>query len=288
LPILGLVLFGYILHNLDIGRALTLVLHADPVLFSLGMAMVVLLLPIKAVRHYFILKNQGISIAFTPAATIFFKSAFWGFLSPGRLGEFSKVIYLDGYSASKRKSAASVLIDRVLDLTCLFVLLPISALLADAPGRDTVVLLSCLALMAGGGAMVAMRQAFKTRRSGILALLGDVTEELWQLKNKAFLLLFTLLGWLFYYAGMHIAALSIGVNAGAAFIVFCATSSNLMAVVPVSVAGIGTRDALLIYLFRTASFSDEQAVVFSAFFVAAIAIQAAMSYVFVLGDRKER
>ena len=135
LPLIGLVLFGYVVHTLDMDAVMAMVGQARWPYLLCGMAVMLLFLWAKAFRHYWILRSQGIDIPPGRVMGIFFRSAFWGFVSPGRVGEFSKVLYLDDYVDSKGKSIANVFIDRILDLLCILLILLGAATVAAIPRK---------------------------------------------------------------------------------------------------------------------------------------------------------
>ncbi len=282
LPLIGLVLFGYIVHSLDMDAVMVMFGQARWSYLLGGMAVMLLFLWAKAFRHYWILRSQGIDVPPAQVMRIFFRSAFWGFLSPGRVGEFSKVLYLDDYVDSKGKSIANVFIDRILDLFCILLILLGSAMLAVVPHKWETISLAAAALVGAMLLLFFLSLFFGRRSAGRFPGLGVFFREFLHLKNKALLLVFSLAIWMFYYSGLFLFSKSIGLQADLWFIVFCSACSNLVAMLPVSIAGIGTRDALLVHLFQSVSFSSEQAVVFSSFFILAYLLQMGFSYLFIL------
>jgi glycosyltransferase 2 family protein len=282
LPLVGLILFGYIVHTLDLDTVMSMFEQARWPYLLCGMAVMLLFLWAKAFRHYWILRSQDIDVPPSRVMGIFFRSAFWGFISPGRVGEFSKVAYLDDYVDSKGKSIANVFIDRILDLLCIMVILIGSAAVAAIPRKWETISLAAAVLVGAMLLLVFLSRFFGRRSPGRFPGVGVFFQEFLHLKNKALLFIFSLAIWMFYYSGLYLFSKSIGLQADLWFIAFCSACSNLVALVPISVAGIGTRDALLVHLFQSASFSSEQAVVFSSFFILAYLLQMGFSYLFIL------
>ena len=203
--------------------------------------------------------------------------------SPGRIGEFSKVVYLKKHVDSNVKSVANVVIDRIFDLLSIVVILIVSLLFVTLPYKKEmlVILLAgvCLIFLL---AIILSRNAHRIQ-NWKWAKLGDFFNELFLLKKKTAILAISVASLVVYYAGLFALAKGIGLAASFPFIVFCCAASNLIAIIPVSFAGIGTRDLFLVYMFRTTSYSAEQAVIFSAFFVLIYFMVMCISYLFILG-----
>ena len=77
------------------------------------------------------------------------------------------------------------------------------------------------------------------------------------------LLLLTLAGWVVYYLQAWLLARTLGITLGLFPLVVCVTAAAVAAFLPVSISGLGTRDAAMIILFRRFGCPGEQAVALS-------------------------
>ena len=78
---------------------------------------------IKSYRWNYLLKQQSINYSAVQSFLVYMSSLYVGFITPGRLGEFVKTLYLKsdkGINISKGFS--SVLVDRLFDLYLLIIL----------------------------------------------------------------------------------------------------------------------------------------------------------------------
>jgi len=62
---------------------------------------------------------------------------------------------------------------------------------------------------------------------------------------------------------MYILALGINIHIPFSYLVFAVTMAGFISLIPISISGIGTRDAALILLFAPFAILKEQAIVFS-------------------------
>lgn len=120
---LGILFLIVILTNIDVKLLLKYLSNINPFLCLLVLILNVPQFFIKSLRWNQLLKQQKIIYPAFDTFQIYISSIFIGFITPGRLGEFIKVVYVKsdkGISLSKGMS--SVLIDRLCDLYLLIFL----------------------------------------------------------------------------------------------------------------------------------------------------------------------
>ena len=107
LRILGPILLVYMLYRIGLVEILRIVRQTQ---FLEVFAAVVLVLPLillKTIRWRGILSAQGIRFSLGAAFLAYFASLFIGFLTPGRLGEFVRTLYVQGEVQGKSGIAFS-------------------------------------------------------------------------------------------------------------------------------------------------------------------------------------
>ena len=87
------------------------------------------------------------------------------------------------------------------------------------------------------------------------------------INNGILVFILTICSWLLYFELMHLLALSLQIKISYLYVGTCVSISALVAMIPVSIFGIGTRDATLIILFSHINLSKESAVSFSVMFL---------------------
>ncbi|MBA7640673.1 hypothetical protein ES703_48344 [subsurface metagenome] len=73
-------------------------------------------------------------------------------------------------------------------------------------------------------------------------------------------LLITIFAYIIFYTQGYLIAKSLSIPVSFFYLVFCLSLASLVALIPISIFGIGTRDATLIVLFSTQGLTEEAAV----------------------------
>jgi uncharacterized protein (TIRG00374 family) len=220
---------------------------------------------------------------------------FYGFITPGRLGDFSVVYYLKKMGHPSTESVAATLIDRVLDVIALFMvcLLGMYVFPSVFNGRFTFacVLISFIlvafailwdryfgkkTIMIYWNKFASNRGAQSKITDKILKAIEDVLTSLPKClnKNRFTIISITLLIWVALFFSRYLLVKSLQVEMNIGYLVYCIATSMLVTMVPVSIGGFGTRDAVLIYFFSHRGYEKELALVLSFYIV--------VSYIFTL------
>lgn len=105
--------------------------------------------------------------------------------------------------------------------------------------------------------------------AGLLAGWQEFRDELTSLSGRAyvFFVLLSVAGWLLHFFSIFVLTRSMDMGLTYPQVVFFAAFGSLVAIIPVSYAGIGIRDALLIVLFSRIGLDRVQAIAFSSLFL---------------------
>jgi len=281
LRLLGIIVFGIILWRIDLKSLYNILRNARLEYLAGGLLLVVVILTIKSLRWRYLMQLQGIKFPPWDTFLMFSVGIFWGVLTPARVGELSKALYLTKKGYSLGKASASVVYDRLIDI---FVLLLIGygsilAFLSVIEKRATYLVI-ILGLLAGIaiGLFLHPRSRERLRRSLLQVLIpktgqgklklniDEFFESLqnYKLRHMTYPLALTALSRFVYFSITFIFAKSLGIPISFLYNVVCVSFSTFMAMLPISVAGLGTRDATLILLFSLMGLSKERAVGFAA------------------------
>jgi uncharacterized protein (TIRG00374 family) len=276
---LGLLLFVVLLLNLDLTALVDALSRSHALCIVVAVALNGLLVGLKAWRWQSLLRLQGQSYSVRRATVVYFSTLFVGYLTPGRVGEFAKALYLaqdTGMSVSS--SMSSVLVDRLFDLFVLLASCASGLVLFTLPDGFAAPAVGLLALLVGvlllmvhPRAEVPLRRLVE-RLPGIrrhaARLVPAVRQfysgmaSLWR-PSLAFTLLLTIAAYVVFFSQCYLLALGLDLPLSASFVVFAVATASLTALLPVSISGLGTRDAVLIALFGTAGLGAEKAVAYS-------------------------
>ena len=136
ISIFGLLLFIFILFNIDIHHLLDILSHSNIYYLIFALLLNLPMQIIKSVRWNLILKNQNYKITFIETFLIYSASTYFGIITPGRIGDFLKVIYLKNIKGIEiSKGFPSVLIDRIFDFYLLIIFGSIGIIKFDIDGK---------------------------------------------------------------------------------------------------------------------------------------------------------
>lgn len=277
---LGLALLAFLLWRLELAQVTALLRQTDPWLFTLVIAALLPLIWLKTVRWQVILAGVGLRYALGPAYLAYFGSLFVGLLTPGRLGEFVKATHVQAEcGATMPQALTSVLADRLFDLAALLVVGVLALLtLPFFGGRLGLGLGLILAgTLAGSRLLVDRRgfawlQAFGSRwgRIGRMLLgpqgwLTQVHAGLRQLTRSQLTMAaaLTALAYALYFGQCYGLARAMGLGIGFGPATYAVALGSLVTLLPISISGLGTREATIIAYLGAAGVGAEAALGFS-------------------------
>jgi uncharacterized membrane protein YbhN (UPF0104 family) len=281
---LGFVLLAVLLASVGPKRLAAALAAADARWLALAAPGFLLFTLGKALRWFGLLRLGGLDYPLGRALAVYQASAFLAFVTPGRVGDLAKAAYLRrDLAAPWSAGLASTLFDRALDLLVLCAAAALALALAVPPGP----LRSALgaALVALGAAAPALAwppfQRAVLRALARLPLAGRATRalhapadrlaaELARLWSPRLLplLLVTVAAFACLFAGAFALARGLGLPIDPATTAYAVAVASLVALVPVSVSGIGTRDAALVLLLAPHGVGADQALSFSLAYLA--------------------
>ena len=279
LRLLGIVLLGFLLARLDLGQVYAVMRGANPLLIVAAMGAIPLLILVKTVRWRGVLRAQGVHYRTGPAFLAYFGSLFVGLLTPGRLGEFVKTVHVSQEcGVSTAHAFSSVLVDRLFDLGLLLIVGGMALLALGRGSADVIAVGGAVALLAVPLALFLNDTAFSwLQRIGLklgalgrklFAAGGWVVEMRLGLRRLAqaqvaIASAWTALAYALFFGQCYLLALALGLGIGFWRVSFAVSLGSLVALLPVSVAGLGSREAAIVAYLGAAGVPSEGALSFS-------------------------
>jgi glycosyltransferase 2 family protein len=247
--------------------------------FIAGFGLLVAVYLLKSLRWMLINRTFGVRLSYGTTLIFFLVSGFLSVITPGRVGEFAKIFFLKrktGVSATVATS--SVVLDRVWDVLVLSLLGGVGALMVFGGFRIdvlTIVLITAFFLIALTlilfPVMVFVPLRFLFRRKAHLLTDMDRVYHDWKANAlRLFLPGFgTTLAAFFALAFIPLIFTgSIGQQVGIVPAVSAVSISNMLAFLPVTVAGFGTRELVFSEIWKMMAYSTESAITIStAYFI---------------------
>ena len=204
---------------------------------------------------------------------------FLGFITPGRFGEFAKALYLkNDNNILLSKGLSSVIVDRLFDLYFLFFICLIGlAYLGQFDYLANYIIISIMIFILfplillnknifNRLVLVIFKLAvFKKIKNKIGETYDNFHSGLMQLVNIKLLIptLLTFLAYLLFFFQCYMLGLSVEINFKFLELSIIMAISNVISFLPLSISGLGTRDAILIYYFTLNGLSAEYALSYS-------------------------
>ncbi|MFZ5559779.1 MAG: lysylphosphatidylglycerol synthase transmembrane domain-containing protein [Patescibacteria group bacterium] len=278
--LIGIFLFAIILLKIDLGGILQNIKEINPLFLILAMLAAFPILLNKALCWNYIKTQQGIKYSLKDSFLMYCAGLYIGVLTPGRLGEATKVLYLKNDGHSLGKALVGVVLDRITDFAFfLFVLLIGSLFLISVLQKQVLILIAgilvlvCLFIVFLKIGLIkwGINKAFrafiprkyqKSWKINFQDFIADL--KIYKLRAYVIMMVITALSSGFYYLQMYILARGMNMDIPFLYLAVSVTIAGLVTLIPVSISGIGTRDAALILLLSPLGILKEQAVVFSA------------------------
>jgi uncharacterized protein (TIRG00374 family) len=204
---------------------------------------------------------------------------FISFITPGRVGELAKAYFLSKYhNASLKKLVAGNLLDKVFDVYTLLGI-AIAGLIVIKPFGENNIPVLILLLLVSAMPLIFLIKAVRGILSDVLGYIQKniFKSDTWKHQINSFFFeigcllnrqivfgfVITLFAYSFFFGSCYFLGLSLTIPLSILKITFFIACANILSFIPISVAGIGTREATLVYLFSQANLSSETAFAFS-------------------------
>ncbi len=253
----------YLITLIDFHKLLQAITEADYKYLLICLAGSILLVSIKAFRWFLLLHNDNIKYPLKNAVRAYFASFLLGVITPGRLGEFMKLYYLRrDIDVDLNSGLKSVILDRIFDLF-LLILFGMAGILVIffnyevliAFPFSTVVIIILIVIM-----KFSMR--FFKSTNNIMLFVNKLISGLSGFRNLVNWFL-TLIAYLLFFYLNKLVFVSLDISLSFTNITFVISIVSLVILLPVSIAGFGTREASLIYLLSFFEIPIEKALLFS-------------------------
>lgn len=281
--IIGLIIFAIILFRIDFEGIYSVIKEIRlSYLFWLFLPLIITLL-LKVLRWHILLSIQGIAISRSMALKIYLTASFIGLATPARLGEFAKIAYIKSHHADQ--SITKLLINHIIDRGMEFVLILIIAVIGLFCLFTEYSLIIALVLVAililGNLALVFRKTLIKWASSMAKYILKRKKDEqidvfidqlifyIREFKDKRLIIavFLNILLYTLFFIAVYWLFLSLRLELPIFRLVITFSLSMLASVLPISIAGIGIRDLILIIFFSQYGITEEQTISFSTLYL---------------------
>ena len=301
--LLGLVLFAFILANTDLASVFLILQSANLVYLICSIFLIFLVLVLKAKKWQTILRLYTQSISLTSCFQFWCAGFFASILTPGRIGDFTRVLYIRS-ALPVFTGFLTVLVDRLMDISLLLIWAGISIVLFSLFFGKTIVSIGILFIFLivfffaiwffskSENLKRVFRPFFNffvpaALKEKIKLNFTNFSQSVENLKKNKKILLISfglgMLSWLLSIFAFYLILLALNISISFVFVLVIVPLIALADLLPVSISGLGTRDALLIFLFELYGLPSAQAVAVSLIYlVIGYIFPACLGFIFAL------
>lgn len=277
LPLIGILLFFYILVKINLINVLEEIKKVNIYFLLITLVLLIIMLVVQTFKWHIIAVFQDIKVPFKESFKINLMSNFYGLITPSKLGSVIRAEYLKEYTKNKNigKGLFNFTIDKVLDITSVIFMAilfsfvfkdKISLPLSFFTGLFLLFLLLTLFFIKKERSKIVLRFFYKKFINEKIKNKTKTTFNSFyeHIPKKRYFILFFLLNvisWLFIYLIYYFIGLSLGIKINFLYYMAILPLGTLVSLIPISIGGLGTREAALISLF--ALFNVSSAKVFS-------------------------
>lgn len=278
---IGILILILIFTRVDFSKIIIQLSRINMPLFLLINLLVLPSIFFRSCRWRALIRLQGLDYSIRDSFIAYLGGIYAGIITPGRVGEAVKAVYLkQEKNISYSEGMASVFLDRAIDLYAL-ILLSVAASLGFINIKDLRYNLAAWAvifflllvpyLLINKPIMEKLSRAiYKSLISGLDAnlfkggfkIFFSATRKILA-QNLTIPVFFTFLAFLVYLGQCYFLARLTDINISFIAVVMFVSISSLVSVLPVTIFGIGTREATMIYLFSLIGLASERALAYS-------------------------
>lgn len=263
-PLIGFLILAIIIYKINLNNFYQIIEKINYQLLIPAILIAFPLILIKAYRWNYLKKIQGINYKLSDSFLMYGVGTAIGSLTPGRIGEISKISYLkkDGYSIGK--SLTSVIMDRLLDIFYLIIFSYLGIIFFFGFFKKTTLIYSFIIFSIILLYFIIKKQFYRQLIKKIFTIIIPLKyQKSWQTnfqdfldglikyknKNYFYLLFITFIAWLIYYFQIYLFAQSINLyQIPILHLILAITVSGFITLLPLSFLGIGTREITLVTL----------------------------------------
>jgi len=260
---IGLGIFIFILYTTNLHQLLAAIKKFSLLQICLLIILSFFVILFKSVRFRSILKINKVESNFYKTFLIYGSGIYLGTITPGRLGDFTKVLYLKNHFGCRYTKGVIInIIDRVLDLFIL-VLTSLLALNWLVKINTKIIILSAI-LIVSIIVIFFHKKMINTIIRFVERIFKTNIPELWtdHLFSLALFmpLFFSLIPYLLIYYQMIFISRILGFTINPYLLIGTLALGNITGLIPISISGLGTRDAVFILMLGKVGLTSAEAV----------------------------
>lgn len=282
--IIGIIIFFLILMNVNVFHVIELFLQIDLLPLFLSILLLVIVIVLKGVKWCQIIEAHESKLSLKKSIEFILIGFFLSVFTPGRLGDFSRAFYLGKEIDSKADAFSTIIFDRIIDIGLLLILGIFSTLVfiyffgIEAISIEIALIVGILFLAV---VMIFLKQKYAKVLLGLFyrvliperykqkaylsfkSFYNSVEKAKLHKKQIAISVLTGIVMWAVSITASYALLFSLRIQIPLEFMALVIPLIVMVELLPISISGLGTREATLIFLFSFYYVSPETAIAYS-------------------------
>lgn len=275
--LIGLTIFSLLLWKFDFFKILRDLLHSDPLYITLALAITPLTMHLRAIRLQKILSIYNKEISLSTLNRLCYLGFLFGVITPSKAGDFIRAYYLSKENKVPYSySITSIFIDRISDIIILLLLANLALIYFPyflgkdvfknfiwLPPLVTLLLVIFLYLLTKEWFLnrtinllekifrrIVKRDFYVKNKGKILQEFHTALQDLKNNKKKFLSIIFiNIILWFFILLQAQLILIALDEHVNIIFTFLAVPFAVLAALLPITISGLGTRDATMVVLF---------------------------------------
>lgn len=285
LPAVGIIILIYLLSTVDIPAVIEIFSGIPPLYAFLCLFSVVPVLISTNIQWQILLKKQKIHVSFLYSLKNIFIGYFYGFITPGGFGAYIKALYLKHESGQPLpKCVSNIITFNTLDFLSLLVLGLVGSFFLSSRFPYIFITIVIVSVIVAALFIFFLRKKkskvvfTKIVQSNIFSVVKDRLEDpidtfyenLPSFKDVLLPFFLSIFGWIIRFSELYLISRLFDIKVPYISFIFIIAVANVVASLPISIYGLGTREVTLISLFSIFAVTSEKIIGLSLFWFAVI------------------
>jgi uncharacterized protein (TIRG00374 family) len=264
LPIIGIIILFIIIATLDLNKIYEVFSNINPLYSIISFLAILPILLLTNIQWQILLKKQRIKVSFFYSLKNIFIGYFYGFISPGGIGAYTRAIYLEDESKTPLgKCLSNIIIFNTIDYLSLLLLGAIGAILLSSiyPYLFAVIIVIIFIVLflllfflkkeksKNLFLRIIQTRIFETVKERLTESLDSFYEDLPRFKDVLIPFSISIIGWIVRFAELFFISRLFSIDVPFVYFILIIAVANVIASIPITIYGLGTREASLISMF---------------------------------------
>jgi uncharacterized protein (TIRG00374 family) len=261
LPVIGIIILLYILTTLDLREVYTVFSNINPIYCLISFLAIIPIVLLVNIQWQILLKKQRIKVSFLYSLKNIFIGYFYGFISPGGIGGYTRVLYLENESkAPLGKCLSNIIIFNTIDYLSMLLLGAIGAIILSSLYPYLFVLIIVMLLIVVYLLIfflkkekskklflkIIQKRIFLTIKDRLTDSIDSFYEDLPRFKHIIIPFVISIIGWIVSFTELYLISKLFLIEVPFIYFILIIAIANVIASLPITIYGLGTREASII------------------------------------------